>query len=117
MVRSHILRGSMADLRSLSLLRNDPVEAEHLLRDAEKGDVDAQYAAGLIYAEGRGVEINEVLSFFWLTLAYEQGDKDAGLLRNIVGTNMSQQDYDRAVDLVRKHKSAGFQFGSTAPLQ
>ena len=107
----------MADLRSLTLLRNDPEEAKHLLEDAEKGDVDAQYAAGLIYAEGRGVEINEALAFFWLTLAIDQGDKDAELLRNIVGANMSQDDHECALELLRKHKSAGVHLGGVTPVQ
>jgi TPR repeat protein len=98
----------MADLHSLSLLRNDPVAAQRLLHDAENGDVDAQYAAGLIYAEGRGVEQNEALSYFWLTLAHEQGDEDAEILRMVVAVNMSDDDYACAKQLLEKHKSAEF---------
>ena len=46
----------MADLRGLNLLRNDPEAAARLIAEAESGDMDAQYAAGLVYAEGRGVD-------------------------------------------------------------
>ena len=107
----------MADLRSLSLLRNDPVAAKKLLRDAEHGDVDAQYAAGLIYAEGRGVEQNEALSYFWLSLAREQGDEDAELLRMVIAVNMSDEDYACAKQLLEKYKSGEFHFDAVHSLQ
>jgi TPR repeat protein len=107
----------MADLSSLSLLRNDPVAAVKLLRDAERGDIDAQYAAGLIYAEGRGVEQNEALSFFWLTLACEQGDEDAEVLRTVVVATMGQKEYESAVELLKIYKSGGFLFEYTSNTQ
>ncbi len=100
----------MANLNSLALLRNDPEEAKKLLTAAKTGDVDAQYAAGLIYAEGRGVERNDAFSFFWLTLALEQGDEDADLLCSVVGANMSQSDYDEALELLRQYRSGEFNF-------
>ena len=40
----------MADLFGLNLWRNDPEMAARLIAEAEQGDMDAQYAAGLIYA-------------------------------------------------------------------
>lgn len=107
----------MADLRSLALLRNDPHEAKKLLRDAEKGDVDAQYAAGLIYAEGRGVEQNDALSYFWLTLAHEQGDEDATLLLTVVAVNMSQDNYECALEILKKYKSGEFHLGVPLSIQ
>ena len=107
----------MADLRSLNLLRNDSGEAQQLIRDAEKGDVDAQYAAGLIFAEGRGVEQNEALSFFWLTLAHEQGDEDAELLRTVVAVNMTQEQFETATELLDKYKSGAIHFDNNTTLQ
>lgn len=107
----------MADLRSLSLLRNDPQAAEKLLREAQTGDVDAQYAAGLIYAEGRGVERSDALSYFWLTLAYEQGDEDAKLLRTIVSANISQDNYDTAMAMLNKYRSGGLHAGDPGLIQ
>ncbi len=85
----------MANLRSLSLLRNDPDEAAQLLEAAEQGDLDAQYAMGLCYAEGRGVDQDEARSFVWLTLAHEQGDDDALVLRNIVAASMSDAQFEQ----------------------
>jgi TPR repeat protein len=107
----------MADLRSLALLRNDPQQAQNLLRDAENGDVDAQYAVGLIYAEGRGVEQDQALSYFWLSLAHEQGDKDAEILRMVVAVNMSDAEYACAKQLLDKHRSGEFHFHEVSAIQ
>ena len=74
----------MADLRGMNLLRNDPEMAARLIEAAEQGDMDAQFAAGLIYAEGRGVIPDPVQAYFWFTLATEQGDVDAEKLRSLV---------------------------------
>ncbi|MGE5155225.1 MAG: hypothetical protein ACM3ST_14585, partial [Bdellovibrio bacteriovorus] len=83
-------------LKDLILLRNDPSKVP-LIRDlAQKGEMDAQYAMGLIYAEGRGVEIDLAQSHYWLSLAVEQGDHDAVLLRNIVGSRMTDEEYAAA---------------------
>ena len=95
----------MADLRGLNLLRNDPVTAARVIAEAESGDMDAQYAAGLIYAEGRGVEQNQALSYFWLSLAHDQGDEDAQLLRMVVAVEMSDDDYACAKQLLEKVKN------------
>lgn len=86
----------MADLRGLNLLRNDPQAAARLLAQAEQGDIDAQYAAGLIYAEGRGVGIDLVQSYFWLSKAIDQGDGDAELLRRQVAVQMSDTEFAAA---------------------
>lgn len=90
----------MADLRGLVLLRNDPEMAARLIAEAEQGDMDAQYAAGLIYAEGRGVEPDPVQAYFWLTRAVEQGDSDAETLRRIVASQMSDAQFAAARRLV-----------------
>ena len=90
------------DISNLVLLRNDPEEAARLLADAEMGDIDAQYAMGLIYAEGRGIEQDDSLSFMWLTLAGDRGDSEALKLRNIVAARMSDTEHQRALDLLDK---------------
>ena len=83
-------------LKDLILFRNDPAKVP-LIRDlALKGEMDAQYAMGLIYAEGRGVEIDLAQSHYWLSLAVEQGDRDAALLRNVVGSRMTDAEYAAA---------------------
>ncbi len=94
----------MADLRGLNLLRNDPETAARLIAEAEQGDMDAQYAAGLIYAEGRGVEPDPVQAYFWLTQAIGQGDADAERLRRYVAVQMSDTQFAEARRLVELAK-------------
>ena len=83
-------------LKDLILLRNDPSKVPLIRELAQQGDMDAQYAMGLIYAEGRGVEIDLAQSHYWLSLAVDQGDRDADLLRNVVGSRMSDAEYEAA---------------------
>lgn len=96
----------MADLRGLNLLRNDPQAAARLIAEAESGDMDAQYAAGLVYAEGRGVELDLVQAYYWLTRAFEQGDADAEKLRFYVAAEMQDSEFAEARRLVRLAKQA-----------
>ncbi len=83
-------------LKDLILLRNDPSKVGVVREAAERGEVDAFYALGLIYAEGRGVPIDLAQAHYWLSLAVAQGDKDADLLRNIVGSQMTEEEYAAA---------------------
>jgi TPR repeat protein len=83
-------------LKDLILLRNDPSKVGPMREAALRGEVDAQYAMGLIYAEGRGVEIDLAQAHYWLSLAVAQGDRDADLLRNIVGSQMTDDEYAAA---------------------
>ena len=94
----------MANLAALTLLRNDPEVAEEFLRAATQGDVDAQYGMGLIYAEGRGVDQDEVKSFYWLTRAIEQGDSGAAALRKVVAAGMSAEQLARARLLLQEDR-------------
>lgn len=98
----------MANLKSLNLLRNNPEEARKILHQARQGDLDAQYATGLIYAEGRGFTQDDAKAFFWLTLALQRGDEDAQLLCNVVGAKMSQEDYLLALTYLRDYQSGKF---------
>jgi TPR repeat protein len=83
-------------LKDLVLLRNDPSIVPAIQEAARRGEVDAQYALGLVYAEGRGVAIDLAQAHYWLSLAVEQGDHDAELLRNVVGCQMTDEEYTAA---------------------
>ena len=93
-------------LQELVLLRNDPAVVVTVRAEAMKGNPHAQYALGLIYAEGRGVDVELAESWAWLTLAVMQGDRDAEVLRNVVGSKLSDEEYNRgkalAGELARK---------------
>ncbi|MCB1734309.1 MAG: sel1 repeat family protein [Gammaproteobacteria bacterium] len=84
-------------LAELQRLRNDPQLAANILRYAVDGNVDAQYAMGLIYAEGRGVGVDLARAHYWLSLATDQGDIDARILRNVIGAQMSEEEYQASL--------------------
>ncbi len=95
----------MADnsyLKDLVLLRNDPAIVQPVRDAAARGEVDAFYALGLIYAEGRGVNIDLAQAHYWLSLAVDRGDRDAEQLRNIVGSQMTDDEYEAAKRLRAK---------------
>lgn len=91
----------MADINSLVLLRNDPELAARLVAQALAGEVDAQYAVGLIYAEGRGLEQDDVQAYYWLTRAVEQGDEDAERLRRVIASRLDDAGFARAKHLLQ----------------
>ena len=107
----------MADLSGLGLYRNDPELAARLIAEAEAGDMDAQYAAGLIYAEGRGVRQDAVQAYYWLTRALKQGDADAEKLRFYVAAEMQDGEFAEARRLVRLAKQALPPAGQAAPMR
>ncbi len=92
-------------LKDLILLRNDPSKVARIRDAAERGEMDAQYAMGLVYAEGRGVEIDLARAHFWLSLAIAQGDTDADQLRNIIGSQMTDAEFDAAKELIVAHRA------------
>ncbi|MBK1642822.1 hypothetical protein CKO12_13265 [Chromatium okenii] len=83
-------------LKDLVLFRNDPSKVAPIRAAAESGEVDAQYAMGLICAEGRGVSIDLAQAHYWLSLAIDQGDRDAVRLREVVGCQMNDAEYHAA---------------------
>lgn len=96
-------------LADLALYRNDPEVARNLAEIALQGDRNAQYALGLIYIEGRGVDVNSIESYAWLTAAILQGDEDAFLLRNMVAELMTAKDIKEAEEraaVIMMHEDA-----------
>ena len=92
---------SKSYLKNLILLRNDPSIIPEIREDAEAGDRDAQYALGLVYAEGRGIPEDPAQALYWLSLAVDQGDRDADLLRKIILSRMTDDEIDAAQRLWR----------------
>jgi len=89
-------------LKELVLLRNDPELIDEMMPHAMSGSLDAQYALGLIFAEGRGTDEDLVKSFAWLSIAVTEGDQDAESLRYIVGERMSSSQFDESLLLIEK---------------
>jgi TPR repeat protein len=90
---------STAWLQEMMKFRNDPALAAEIDAHARAGHVDAQFAMGLLYAEGRGVPLDRVKSYAWLTVAITSGDRDAEDLRYIVLQDMTDTEVDRARSL------------------
>lgn len=87
-------------LADLVLWQNNPEHAAQVTELAIEGNRDAQYALGLIYAEGRGVSENHVQAYYWLSRAIEQGDQDAELLRQVVQQSMTFEEIHEADKLL-----------------
>lgn len=108
-------RSKMTDSKTIQHARENPDEAENLLRLAEQGDVDAQYAVGLVYAEGRGVDKNPALAWFWLSIAARQGNRDAEKLLQMVDSQMSEEERTMAREIFDKFQSGVLRFGTVNP--
>ncbi|MCB5248471.1 MAG: tetratricopeptide repeat protein, partial [Candidatus Cloacimonadales bacterium] len=52
-------------------------DIDHLISDAENGDMEAQYILGLSYYRGEGVEKNSKQAVYWYEKAANLGDADA----------------------------------------
>ena len=76
-------------LQELVLFQHDPKLVDEIALYAYAGDLHAQYALGLVYAEGRGIDEDLVKSFAWLSVAVTEGDSDAQSLRYIVSERMN----------------------------
>ena len=87
-------------LMKLALWRNDPEHAEVIKQKANEGHTDYQYVLGLLYAEGRGIEYNPKLAYYWLSHAIRNGDTEASDLRQIVQESMSLDEIHAAEQLI-----------------
>lgn len=85
-------------LSRLILLRHDPELVEELRTEAMKGDTDAQYGLGLVYAEGRGVDQDAVEAYAWLSVAMLQGDPEAEMLRDVVMQSLNPAHIREAIE-------------------
>jgi len=94
-------------LQDLILWRNDPDNADEIIKLAHSGNSDAQYALGLIYAEGRGLKQDEIKSCYWLSHAKQQGDQDAETLLQIVMQSMSLDEIKYAKTLFNSQSLHG----------
>lgn len=94
-------------LSELILWRNDPEHAEQVRKLAETGNVHAQYALGLMYAEGRGVTHDEVQAYVWLSRAAVQGDEDAVTLRYVLLSQMEAGQIAAAERLTEQSTLSG----------
>ena len=75
-----VKRGDFAELRNVNSL---------IRLSAEQGKPEAQYLLGVMYATAPGKSPDYVLASMWLTLAAGQGEKNAGIYRDITARKMT----------------------------
>ena len=79
---------------------------------ADKGDADAQYRLGSLYAEGKGVEQNDATALVWYQRAAEQGNALAQYnvgASYVAGLGIAKSDVD-AVKWFRRAADQGMPF-------
>ena len=67
-----------------------PTASKWFRKAADYGLPDSQYNLGVLYARGIGVEANLSEAFKWFTLAARDGDREAVLKRDDVGSRLDQ---------------------------
>ncbi len=68
---------------------------------AERGDADAQYMLGFLYARGEGVRRDIVRAYVWFALAARQGDEIAADATAYLARRMRPDQVAEAKALVR----------------
>jgi TPR repeat protein len=68
---------------------------------AERGDADAQYLLGYLYARGEGVRRDLLLAYLWYTLAARQGDEFAAAALAGLALSLSPEQIAAAEALAR----------------
>lgn len=79
-------------------------ELAALVAKAEKGNAIAQYNLGLAYAEGRGVPVDNLEAYVWLSLAIENGARGRAL--DTVVSRLSPAELDEAKTRLAQHRVA-----------
>jgi len=73
--------------------RGDYKTAYELFRaQAAKGDPEAQFELGMLFALGKGVERNLVTAFMWAEIAARQNEPYADFIRDEVAANLTASE-------------------------
>ena len=73
--------------------RGDYKIAYELFRNqASKGDTEAQFELGMLFALGKGVKKNLITAYMWTEIAARQKEPYADFMRDEVAANMSPAD-------------------------
>jgi localization factor PodJL len=69
---------------------------DDIRRDAEKGDIAAQYEMGILYEFGFKLADREVEALAWYTVAAERGNKQAAGRRDLLKARLSTDQRSKA---------------------
>ena len=75
---------------------------EDLLRCAEQGHANSQYALGYVYANGDGVPEDQVLAYMWWNLSAAQGNELAREIKDLIEQRMTREQIGDADRLSRE---------------
>ena len=79
-----------------------PPAFEEAKAKAEAGDAIAQFNLGAMYAEGQGVEQNNVTAYAWWNIAETNGDQNAKNGLSQLGKAMTPAQIAKAEKLVKE---------------
>ena len=69
---------------------------------AKQGDAKAQYLLGMLYYSGDGAHQDYIRAYMWNSLAVASGYKDAGMYRDAVAAEMTQQQISEAQKMAKE---------------
>jgi len=84
------------------VLQDDKTAVKWFRLAAEQGDTVAQYNLGLMYGKGKGVIQDNVYAHLWGNIAASNGEENGGMLRDLVATEMTPSQLEKAQDLARE---------------
>ena len=87
--------------KGIGVKKNLEKSLELYLKSANAGAPIAQYNVGEIYAEGRGVKIDNIMALKWLIIAGLRGDADAMQYSEKLSIKMSESDIIKATNFAR----------------
>ena len=73
-------------------------------RSAEQGFAHGQFSLGVMYYFAEGVPKDHVLSYKWFNLSAAQGNKSSAGLRDVLATEMTPSQIQKAQKLAREFK-------------
>lgn len=100
-VLRHALLGATLAAAGLHAADNDLAA---LRAKAEKGNAIAQYNLGLAYAEGRGIPVDRVEAYLWLSLALDNGARGRAL--DALSTQLTPTELQTAKTRLAERRTA-----------
>ena len=76
--------------------QNDKEAVKWMIKAANQGNTQAQYQLGLSYLNGRGIAWSALQAYKWLSLAAVDGDSNVNKMRDLVASELTQEQVAEA---------------------
>ena len=76
---------------------------------AEQGNEQAQYSLGIMYANGEGVQQNNVRAYVWHSVAAAQGQEGARANRDRIAEELTPDERARGQDMATRCFESDYQ--------